>query len=60
MIIVHHVRKASGDRGERHIPNKADLLGSSHLVNAAASVLLLWKDPDMYKEDRDRDKPDSC
>jgi hypothetical protein len=21
-------------------------------------VLLLWKDPDMYKEDRDRDKPD--
>ena len=58
VILVHHVRKASGDKGERHIPNKADLLGSSHLVNASASVLLLWKDPDMYKEDRDRDKPD--
>ena len=58
VIVVHHVRKSSGDKGERHIPNKADLLGSSHLVNAAASVLLLWKDPSMFDDDRDKSKPD--
>ena len=58
VILVHHVRKASGDKGERHIPNKADLLGSSHLVNSAASVLLLWKDPDKDADDRDPTKPD--
>ena len=60
VILVHHVRKASGDEGERHIPNKADLLGSSHLVNAAASVLLLWKDPTCTMRTGTRTSPTSC
>ena len=43
IVVVHHVRKGQGPEGEKRIPNKHDFIGSSHLTNAAAAVLILWE-----------------
>jgi twinkle protein len=43
ILVVHHVRKSQGPEGEKRVPNKHDFIGSSHLTNAAAGVLILWE-----------------
>ena len=43
IVVVHHVRKSQGTEGEKRVPNKHDFIGSSHLTNAAAAVLILWE-----------------
>lgn len=42
ILLVHHMRKPQGD--EERIPSKASFIGSSHMVNASLSCLILWKD----------------
>lgn len=44
IVVVHHMRKGQGPEGEKRVPNKHDFIGSSHLTNAAAAVLILWQD----------------
>jgi twinkle protein len=44
VLLVHHVRKPQGDGGEQRIPGKYDFIGSSHLANIAASILIVWHD----------------
>lgn len=43
IILVHHVRKPSGYRGEGEPPGKEDLIGSSHMVNASWTTSVIWK-----------------
>jgi len=43
ILVVHHMRKSQGPEGEKRVPNKHDFIGSSHLTNAAAGVLILWE-----------------
>ena len=43
ILVVHHMRKSQGPEGEKRVPNKHDFIGSSHLTNAAAAVLILWE-----------------
>ncbi len=43
IVVVHHMRKSQGPEGEKRVPNKHDFIGSSHLTNAAAAVLILWE-----------------
>ena len=43
IMVVHHMRKSQGPEGEKRVPNKHDFIGSSHLTNAAAAVLILWE-----------------
>jgi hypothetical protein len=62
-MVVHHMRKSQGPEGERRVPNKHDFIGSSHLTNAAAAVLILWEDKQKSAaksngEEVDDDKPD--
>ena len=44
ILLVHHVRKPSGFDGEEKMPGKYDFIGSSHLANIAASIMLVWHD----------------
>ena len=44
ILLVHHVRKPSGFDGEDKMPGKYDFIGSSHLANIAASIMLVWHD----------------
>jgi len=44
VLLVHHVRKPQGEAGENRIPGKYDFIGSSHLANIAASILIVWHD----------------
>lgn len=48
ILLVHHVRKPSGKDGEKHLPDKADLLGSSHLVNATSTLIFVWHNKDKF------------
>ena len=43
IVVVHHMRKPQGPEGERKVPGRESFIGSSHLVNAAAGVLILWQ-----------------
>lgn len=63
ILVVHHMRKSQGPEGEKRVPNKHDFIGSSHLTNAAAGVLILWEDKQKSAarnngEEVDDDKPD--
>lgn len=63
VLLVHHVRKPSGHDGEKNIPGKYDFIGSSHLANIAASILIIWHDKEKsyLKNDGayvDDDRPD--
>ena len=63
IVVVHHVRKSQGTEGEKRVPNKHDFLGSSHLTNAAAAVLILWHDKQKAQakfngDEVDDDRPD--
>jgi twinkle protein len=43
IIICHHMRKpAEGHGGEDKLPNRYNFIGSSHLVNTAASIVICW------------------
>jgi len=42
ILLVHHVRKPMGDGGEKKVPGKYDFIGSSHLVNIAATIIMVW------------------
>lgn len=44
VLLVHHVRKPQGEAGEGKVPGKYDFIGSSHLANIAASILIVWHD----------------
>lgn len=62
IVVVHHMRKPQGPDGERRIPGRESFIGSSHLVNAAAGVLILWQDAEkaasrFNDEEVDDDKP---
>ena len=43
IVVVHHMRKPQGPDGEKKVPGRESFIGSSHLVNAAAGVLILWQ-----------------
>jgi len=43
ILLVHHVRKP-GAEGEAKVPGKYEFLGSSHLANIAASIMVVWHD----------------
>ena len=63
IVVVHHVRKSQGTEGEKRVPNKHDFIGSSHLTNAAAAVLILWQNKEKAAkrhngEEVDDDYPD--
>ena len=63
IMVVHHMRKSQGPEGEKRVPNKHDFIGSSHLTNAAAAVLILWENKAKSAkrsngEDVDDDDPD--
>jgi twinkle protein len=43
VVLVHHMRKPSeGNGGEDKLPNRYNFIGSSHLVNTAASIVIVW------------------
>lgn len=44
ILLVHHVRKPSSFDGESKVPGKYEFLGSSHLANIAASIMVVWHD----------------
>ena len=44
VVVVHHCRKPGGPEGEAKPPAKESFIGSSHLVNAAAAVVVLHED----------------
>ena len=44
VVVVHHCRKPGGPEGEAKPPQKESFIGSSHLVNAAAAVVVLHED----------------
>lgn len=44
VLMVHHVRKPSSFDGESKVPGKYEFLGSSHLANIAASIMVVWHD----------------
>lgn len=46
IVVVHHMRKPQGPEGEKKVPGREAFIGSSHLVNAAAGVLILWMNAD--------------
>lgn len=46
ILLVHHVRKPMGDGGEKRVPGKYDFIGSSHLVNIASTILMIWHNKD--------------
>ena len=57
------MRKPQGPEGEKKVPGRESFIGSSHLVNAAAGVLILWQDAEKAaarhnNEEVDDDKPD--
>ena len=63
IVVVHHMRKPQGPEGERRVPGRESFIGSSHLVNAAAGVLILWQDAEKAGarhngEEVDDDGPD--
>ena len=63
IVVVHHMRKSQGPEGEKRVPNKHDFIGSSHLTNAAAAVLILWENKEKSAkrsngEEVDDDFPD--
>ena len=63
IVVVHHMRKPQGPEGEKRVPGRESFIGSSHLVNAAAGVLILWQDAEKAGarhngEEVDDDKPD--
>lgn len=62
IVVVHHMRKPQGPEGERKVPGRESFIGSSHLVNAAAGVLILWQDAEKAAarhngEEVDDDRP---
>jgi RecA-family ATPase len=62
IVVVHHMRKPQGPEGEKKVPGRESFIGSSHLVNAAAGVLILWQDAEKVAfrhngEEVDDDKP---
>jgi hypothetical protein len=62
IVVVHHMRKPQGPEGERKVPGREAFIGSSHLVNAAAGVLILWQNAEKAAarhngEEVDDDKP---
>ena len=62
IVVVHHMRKPQGPEGERKVPGRESFIGSSHLVNAAAGVLILWQNAEKAAarhngEEVDDDKP---
>jgi twinkle protein len=43
IVLVHHMKKPSeGQGGEDRLPNRYNFIGSSHLVNTAASIVIVW------------------
>lgn len=50
IILVHHMRKPDSD--EKKLPSKSGFIGSSHMVNASLSCLILWKDFEVVEERR--------
>lgn len=44
IVVVHHMRKPQGPEGEARVPGRESFIGSSHLVNASAGVLICWMD----------------
>ena len=43
IVICHHMRKPSeGHGGEDKLPNRYSFIGSSHLVNVASSIVIIW------------------
>ena len=63
IVLVHHMRKSQGKEGEKIVPGKADFIGSSHMINVASSVLIVWTDKELlYAKNSgyeyDESKPD--
>ena len=63
IVVVHHMRKPQGPEGEKKVPGREAFIGSSHLVNAAAAVLVLWSNKEKAAarhngEEVDDDYPD--
>ncbi len=63
IVVVHHMRKPQGPEGEKKVPGREAFIGSSHLVNAAAGVLILWQNAEKAAarhngEEVDDDFPD--
>lgn len=63
IVVVHHMRKPQGPEGEKKVPGREAFIGSSHLVNAAAGVLILWQSAEKAAarhngEEVDDDYPD--
>ena len=52
IVVVHHMRKSQGPEGEKRVPGRESFIGSSHLVNAAAAVLILWQNDESAKPRR--------
>lgn len=42
IVLIHHMKKPMGDEGESKLPNRYSFIGSSHLVNVCASIVIIW------------------
>ena len=63
IVLIHHFRKSQGRDGEERLGTKNDFIGSSHLVNVASSVIIIFEDKKLTAErregvDDDPTKPD--
>lgn len=67
ILLIHHVRKPDGLKGEAKIPGKYEFIGSSHLVNISSTVITVWHDKekaykfntgDVHDDSFDDSKPD--
>ena len=56
IILVHHMRKPQGVGGEARMPDKSSFIGSSHMVNASLSCIVVWRDFEII-EARDSGMP---
>lgn len=44
IILVHHMKKPQGERGEYDAPGKYHFNGSSHISNTPDTILVVWHD----------------
>ena len=58
IVLIHHFRKTQGRDGEEKLGTKNDFIGSSHLVNVASSVVIIFEDKKLTAARREGEDPD--
>ena len=58
IVLIHHFRKGQGRDGEEKLGTKNDFIGSSHLVNVASSVIIIFEHKKLTAQRREGEDPD--